>query len=269
MQEFNSEGVKFAYITADKDFSLDSLAKKTGTNDKPLIFWAHGWGQSHAAFLPLITPFEPRANHIAVDFPGFGESPPPPEDWSTASYADAIASWMKEQNLPPVLWIGHSFGCRVGAQLAARHPASIKSMIFIAGAGLKRKRPIHKKIYFFCRIKLFKFLRKFVPEGDFKTKLMSKFGSADYKSAGAMRKIFIRVVNEDLTEQAKQIQCPMALVYGSGDTETPPEFGLRYSRLIKDSKLFLLEGQDHYSVLQNGRHQVIKIIDDFIKEKHL
>tara|TARA_R110001592_G_scaffold27763_23_gene102915 strand:+ start:6191 stop:7000 length:810 start_codon:yes stop_codon:yes gene_type:complete len=269
VQEFNSQGVKFAYITAGKDFSLDSPIKKTGTNDLPLIIWAHGWGQSHSAFQPLITPLEPHARHIAIDFPGFGESPPPPESWGTQDYADAVAAWMKEKNLPPVIWIGHSFGCRVGAQLAARHPECIQSMAFIAGAGLKRKRPLHTKIYYFCRIKLFKCLKKFVPDGAFKTKLMGKFGSADYNSAGAMRKIFVRVVNEDLTAQAQSIQCPVALIYGRQDTETPPEFGERYSRLINHSKLFLLDGQDHYSVLQNGRHQVIKIIDDFIKERTL
>lgn len=268
MQKFHYQGVKFAYFTAGKDFSLDSLTKKEGKNDLPLIIWAHGWGQNHASFMPLITTLESRGHHIAIDFPGFGQSPPPPDDWSTENYANAFAEWIKEQNLPPVLWIGHSFGCRVGTQLAARHPECVQGLVFIAGAGLKRKRPIHKKVYFFCRIKLFKALRKFVPEGNFKNKLMNKFGSTDYKNAGPMRKIFISVVNEDLSEQAEKIQCPTTLIYGQQDTETPPEFGQRYSQLIKGSKLFLLDEQDHYSLLQNGRHQVIKIIDDFIKERN-
>ncbi len=98
---------------------------------------------------------------------------------------------------------------------------------------------------------------------------MTAFGSADYKSSGGLRKIFVRVVNEDLSEQAEKIQCPVTLIYGTEDTETPPEFGERYSRLIKHSKLFLLDGQDHYSVLQNGRHQTIKIISDIIKDQKL
>jgi len=267
VQEFNSKGVKFAYTTAGKDFSLDSLKKNTGENSKPLILWAHGWGHTHANFAPLITPLEPHANHIALDFPGFGASPPPPESWDTKDYADAIAAWMTENQIPPVIWIGHSFGCRVGTQIAAHHPECIDSMIFISGAGLKKKRPPLKKLYFYLRIRLYKLLKKLIPEGGFKSKLMAKFGSADYKKAGPMRTVFIRVVNEDLSETAKTIQCPVALVYGTEDHETPPEFGERYSKLIKNSELFLLDRQDHYSVLQNGRHQVIKIIDAFIKER--
>ncbi len=248
-------------------FADTSIAYETvGTHDadKPVIIWTHGWGQSHAAFLPLINPLERLGHHVAIDFPGFGQSPAPDENWGTRDYADAIAALIKEQGFSSVIWVGHSFGCRVGIQMAAHYPELMDGLCLIAGAGLKRKRPFHKKIYFYLRIKLFKALRRFVPDGKFKDTLMTKFGSADYKSAGAMRKIFVRVVNEDLTAQAQETTCPTTLIYGSQDTETPPEFGQRFSRLIKDSKLHLLDGQDHYSVLQNGRHPVVKILKDFI-----
>lgn len=252
MQRFHSSGVDFCYH-----------ASGDGT---PVVIWAHGWGQSYAAFLPLIQPFASRARHISLDLPGFGQSPPPPENWGTEDYADAIAAWIKEQQFGPVLWVGHSFGCRVGIQLAARHPECIQAMVLIAGAGLKRKRSPAKSLYFKVRIKLFKIARRVVPEGAFKQKLMARFGSADYKNAGPMKTIFIRVVNEDLSETAQSVQCPVRLIYGSQDNETPPEFGERYSQLINRSELFLLEGQDHYSVLGDGRHPVIKILSDFLDE---
>lgn len=234
--------------------------------EEPIIIWAHGWGQDHKAFLPIMESLGAMGNHYMLDFPGFGESSHPPEDWNVQSYADFVSEWLESKDFPPVIWIGHSFGCRVGIRLAAKYPDKIQKLILISGAGLKRKRPLHKKIYFFCRIKLFKFLRKFVPDGAFKDKLMTKFGSADYKNAGLIRKIFVRTVNEDLTELAPKVTCPTTLIYGRKDTETPPEFGERYSRLIEGSKLFLLDGQDHYSVLSEGRHQVIKIIADTMKE---
>lgn len=270
MQEFEANGVKFSYHTAGQAFARNEAPKKSDGKpcapSKTPIFWAHGWGQTHAGFSKLIAPFENNAHNIAVDFPGFGQSPPPPEDWGTEDYADAIAAWMSAQNMPPVIWIGHSFGCRVGVQIASRHPECIKAMAFISGAGLKKKRPIHKKIYFYCRIKLFKILRHFLPGGSFKDKVMNYFGSADYKDSGPMRKIFVRVVNEELSEQAAKVTCPTTLIYGMNDTDTPPEFGERYSQLIRGSKLFLLENQDHYTVLDSGRHQVVKILNDFIKE---
>ena len=259
MQQFESHGACVFYSQNPGPFEISDTSK-------PLVIWAHGWGQSHASFLPLIQSLQNKANHIALDLPGFGKSPVPPEHWGTQDYADAVAGWLKAANAPPVIWVGHSFGCRVGVRLAARYPELVNSMVLIAGAGLKRKRPLPKKIYLYARIRLFKFLRKFVPDGDFKDRLMRAFGSTDYKNAGALRTIFIRTVNEDLSAVAKKIKSPVALIYGENDTETPPEFGERYSRLIPQSEFFLLERQDHYSVLSTGRHPVIKILSDALKK---
>ncbi len=253
MKEFQSNGATFTYTEENKGAA-------------PIVIWAHGWGQSGAGFKKLVEPLKNRAHHIVLDLPGFGAAPPPSEDWGTKDYATAIAQWIIDNNMPPVLWVGHSFGCRVGVQIAARFPKHIQSMCLISGAGLKRRRPIHKKIYFFLRIRLYKALKKLVPNSALKDKIMAKFGSADYKSAGPMRKIFVRVVNEDLSPQAQDIECPVTLIYGQNDTETPPEFGERFSNMITDSKLHLLDEQDHYSVLQDGRHPVIKIVSDWIKD---
>ena len=46
---------------------------------------------------------------------------------------------------------------------------------------------------------------------------------ADYLAAAELRSIFIKTVNEDLTESARSTSCPVLLVYGLDDTETPPE----------------------------------------------
>lgn len=255
MQFFESHGATFAYTTT----------KQNDDNSSPVFIWAHGWGHSHKSFKHFIASLGQRGCHIALDFPGFGDSPEPPENWGTKQHADAIAAWMKEMNFPPVIWIGHSYGCRIGTQLAAHYPECIRAMVYIGGAGLKRPRPMHNRIYLFLRVRLFKLLRNIVPEGALKQKIMNFFGSADFnQTSGVMRKLFVRVVNEDLVDEAQKITCPVTLIYGSEDTETPPSVGKKYNRLIENSELHLLEDQDHYTVLQDGRHRVIKIISDFI-----
>lgn len=255
MQTFLSHSAQFSHLRLDE-----------AAPGAPVIVWAHGWGQNHAAFLPLADALRKSAGHILIDLPGFGESPPPPGHWGTEDYADAIADWMKEQNFPPVIWVGHSFGCRVGIRLAAKYPERVKGLCLIAAAGLKRERPSFKRLYFYLRIKLFKLLKAFLPQGTTREKILSKFGSADYKNAGPMRSIFIRTVNEDLSETATRVRCPVRLVFGTMDTETPPEFGTRYQRLMPDASLLLLEGLDHYSVLTAGRHQAAKVVSDLAKE---
>lgn len=255
MEHFLSNSARFSYL-------------RQGSGTGPLLVWGHGWGQDHRAFLPLLSGVEKAGRHIVLDFPGFGKSPAPPENWGTADYADAIALWLKEQNAEKIIWIGHSFGGRVGVQLAARHPELVSGLFLIAAAGLKRKRPLFKRIYLQGRILTFKFLKNFAPAALEDDRLMKKFGSRDYKTAGPLRKLFVRVVNEDLTGEAQKISCPVKLVYGGRDGETPPEIGQRLQKLVKNSELVVLNDEDHYTLLDGGHHQVAAFLSRFIKDVH-
>ena len=245
--------------------SQDIYFEKIGENGRP-VFWGHGWGQSLQSFVPLAQSLTQIGQHWVVDFPGFGQSPEPSEVWGTEDYADRLAEFIRTQTNEKVLWVGHSFGCRVGLQLAARHPDLIAGLCLIAGAGLPRKRPLWHKLYYGTRVKLFKLLKKLIPLGLSEDWLMTKFGSADYKNAGALRQILVKVVNEDLSDIAKTVTCPVMLIYGSADTETPPDIGERLSRIIPNSKMILMDGFDHYSILSGAQHQIAHKINQFTKE---
>jgi pimeloyl-ACP methyl ester carboxylesterase len=205
------------------------------------------------------------ASSSLIDFPGFGKSPMPPETWGTAEYADGVAEWMAMLPPGPRVWIGHSFGCRVGIQLAARHPQSVSGMVLIAAAGLQRQRSLPERLRFGIRRTAFKTAKRFVREGPGLDRLRQRFGSSDYRSAGALRPILTRVVGEDLTEAAKAVRCPSVLLYGRLDTETPPEIGERLKALIPHSELTVLNGFNHLSILSEGRHQVALRIRKFLE----
>jgi pimeloyl-ACP methyl ester carboxylesterase len=237
----------------------------TPQQDRLHLVWGHGWGQSAAALVPVAETLKPFASSSLVDFPGFGKSSNPPESWGTAEYADFIAEWMEGLPASRRIWIGHSFGGRVGIQLAARHPKLVSGMVLIASAGLQRRRTLTEGLRFRLRKTAFKTARRLVRDGPQLDALRQRFGSSDYRSAGAMRPILTRVVSEDLSEPAKAVQCPTLLVYGTSDTETPPEMGERYKALIPNSELAVLTGFDHLSVLSEGRHQLVLRIRRFLE----
>ncbi len=239
-----------------------------GDDHDCLVLWAHGWGQSHKSFEALIQPLTKSAQHYAIDFPGFGDSPPPSDTWSTADYADAVAEMIKSKPINNVIWVGHSFGCRVGIQIASRHPDLVKGLFLIAGAGLPRKRSPLKTLHIKARIYSYKALKGLTKTGLVsKEWLIKKFGAPDFQNAsGIIRKVFVKVVNENLSPQAALVRCPTTLVYGENDTETPPEIGWRLNKLISGSEMVQLRAQDHYSVLAEGRHQVAPLLKKFIEK---
>ena len=180
----------------------------------------------------LADPLAGLAYHVVVDFPGFGGSPVPVEAWSPFDYGRFMAVFLQQFKGKRIVWVGHSFGCRVGLHVAANYPSLIDAQCLVAAAGLRRKRSLVKQLYFQGRIRLYKFLRFMTRYGVSEGWLKSKFGSADYKAAGDMRDILVKTVNEDLTETAKVVKCPVTLVFGLQDDQTTPEMGRRYHEYI-------------------------------------
>lgn len=236
-------------------------------NSEVELIWAHGWGQSGQSFMHLARALGRDCASTVLDLPGFGAASEPPSHWGTADYADAIAQWLG--GLPPRrrIWVGHSFGCRVGIQLAGRNPGLIDGAILIAAAGLQRHRTFWQAVSLKARIYAFKFGKLIVRTEAGRQRLYARFGSTDARNAGSMRTVFTRTVNEDLSSVASSVTCRTLLLYGSDDQDTPPEIGARLRRLIPNSELLVLTGFDHHTILTTGRHQIINEIRKFIVTK--
>ncbi len=251
--------------TVDGGTTLAVTEIGTRKENAPYLIWGHGWGQSAAALVPLAESLKPFAASSLIDFPGFGNSPKPPDTWSTAEYADLVAVWVRTLGREKLVWIGHSFGGRIGLQLAARHPDLLSGMVLIASAGLQRRRTVAARTRLAYRKAVFKTARRLLREGPLIDRLRHRMGSSDYRAAGVLRPILTRVVSEDLTPAAKAVRCRTLLIYGTADTETPPEIGQRLSALIPNAELVLLNGFTHLSVLSEGRHQVALQIRKFLE----
>jgi pimeloyl-ACP methyl ester carboxylesterase len=230
------------------------------------LIGAHGWGHTHANMLPLAEAMRGSARSILIDFPGFGASPLPPGPWGTADYADAVAEWLG--GLPPArrIWVAHSFGCRVGLQLAARHPERLAGLCLIAAAGLPPQRPPWVAARVMARRWAFRLARQFTPEGPARDRLRRRFGSADYRAAGPLRPILVKTVGEDLGAVARTIRVPSMLIYGDQDQETPPEMGMRLNSLMPQSRLYVLRGFDHWNLLTDGRHLIIQRLLELMEQ---
>lgn len=230
------------------------------------IIWGHGWGHTHKALQPLAESLS-GYHHYLLDFPGFGASPMPEATWDTADYASLVAEFIGQ--LPPAklrVWVGHSFGGRVGVQLGANHSTLNNAFVFVAGAGLRRKLSLCKRVLLTCKVYFYKFCKNLCRMGLVKRSwLDGHFGSADYRNAGALRPIFLNVIREHLADEAQKIHVPTLLIYGDKDQETPPTMGEEFAKYIPNADLHILQGLDHYSLLGEGQQQTIYLIYKFIK----
>jgi pimeloyl-ACP methyl ester carboxylesterase len=80
-------------------------------------------------------------------------------------------------------------------------------------------------------------------------KWFARFGSRDYRTAGAMRPTLVKVVNEDLTPLLPAIQAPTLILWGDRDQEVPRSAMEIMATRIPRSRLVVFGGAGHFPFL--------------------
>ena len=213
----------------------------------------HGWGAEIRAIKPIADALSGKFRVWLLDLPGHGESELPPENWDVYAYADFVKKATEELGIINPILIGHSFGGRLSIILAAKKLLNPPKMILVDSAGIKPRRGAD---YYF-KVYTYKIMKRVAAlTGKFskslEDKIKSKFGSSDYKNAApALRAVFVRVVNEDLTYLLKDIACPTLLFWGENDDATPLSDAKKMEQLIPDAGIVTVPGGGHFSYLDN------------------
>ena len=80
----------------------------------------HGLGAGWQSWAPIIDGLAEHREVIAIDLPGFGQTPPSAGEVSIATLTDAVADFIREQGLDGVSTVGQSMGGRIVLELARR-----------------------------------------------------------------------------------------------------------------------------------------------------
>ncbi len=80
----------------------------------------HGLGGTWRSWTPILDGLAAEREVIAIDLPGFGDTPPLADEVSIATLADAVAAFLDAHNLTGVDVVGSSMGARLVLELARR-----------------------------------------------------------------------------------------------------------------------------------------------------
>lgn len=240
-----------------------------GAKDGYPVVFGHGWGRDHRDFIPVAELLGNVARSILLDLPGFGQSKRPDAAWGTQDYAaDARAFLERELGITRFIWVGHSFGGRVGLRMAQMPDSPLSHLFIVAGAGVPRRIGLTQCITTKYRGWTFKRRKASINNEADLIALEAEFGSADYVASrlSGLRDTFTKIIQENQSDQLRSVKCPTSLLYGGRDTETPPEIGQLIHRLIPQSTYLECAEFDHHTILSRGRHQLTLMIRDAVKE---
>ncbi|MGH9066723.1 MAG: alpha/beta fold hydrolase [Acidimicrobiales bacterium] len=242
----------------------------------PWVLALHGWCRTHRDFDAVLgSPGRPApgadahagppldagtlldagtpVDAVALDLPGFGASPPPPEAWGARDYASAIlpvvVDLAEQLGGPPVV-LGHSFGGRVAVELAGSWPEAVSALVLTGvpllrvGTGVRRAPLLFRMGKALNRRGM---LGEPAMEG-----LRQRYGSTDYRRAsGVMRDVLVRSVGESYEGALGALRCPVELVWGDGDAEVPLAVAERAGALLGDrARLTVCRGVGHMAPIE-------------------
>lgn len=98
----------------------------------PPVVLVQGFGIGSRYFEPLQKQVARFAPVYAPDLPGHGRSDHDRRPLTIAQLAGALAAWMQMRGLDRAVLAGHSLGCQVVAELAARHRDLITGLVLLS-----------------------------------------------------------------------------------------------------------------------------------------
>ena len=227
----------------------------------------HGWLASLETMKPIVNILKENFKVYNIDIIGFGKSEIQDEPYNTNDYGDFLEKFIKKLNIENPILIGHSHGGRTIINCVGRKLIDPKKIILIDSAGIK---PV-RTMFYYIKLKIFKFgkyiISKLPNSKAINEKILKKVASEDYKnSPEVLRKTMAIILDEDQSENLKNIQAPTLLVWGANDTATPIRDAKIMEELIPNAGLVTYPNSGHFSFLENiGNFGIV--IKEFLKNE--
>lgn len=101
------------------------------TIDRTFVL-VHGIGMGRIVFDDVSEILSAHGNVLAVDLPGFGDSPEPGRAATLEETAETLIRFIEEEAIGAVTLVGHSMGTQIVAEIAVRRPDIADTLVLIA-----------------------------------------------------------------------------------------------------------------------------------------
>ena len=237
------------------------LDQHRGGSGEPLVL-VHGIGHTWRGWKPMLPHLERRFDVLAVDLPGFGNSPPLPSgtEPTAVALADAVAAAMDDAGFESAHVAGNSLGGWIALELARRGRARTCVGISPAGLAHGREKDLGRGVLRgmrWCAQNLPApegLLRNPVGRTLFAGPTLGKPWRADPDDLIAQSQLFADCPGWEATLEhtvagqvagLNEIDCPVLILWGTKDVVLIPRQGRRFERLIEGAELRYLKGLGH------------------------
>jgi pimeloyl-ACP methyl ester carboxylesterase len=241
-----------------------------GSGD-PLLF-VHGLSGSWQNWLENIPHFARRRRVLAIDLPGFGDSPMPAEEISIPNYGRIVDDFLDAVGVPderPIALVGNSMGGFVSAEVAISFSQRVGSLVLVSSAGISSEQLQNERLEVALR-RLEFFTTWLGARGNPRTlmrpryKKIAKFvfehpdqlpGALLYEQAKGSGKpgftdALIACASHPIRDRLAEIRASTLVLWGERDRIVPPRDGDVFAEAIQGARRLVYEDTGHVPQLE-------------------
>lgn len=214
---------------------------------KPVLL-LHGWGDSQQTFNRLAQDLSTKYEVLTIDLPGFGASQVPETAWTIEDYSKFIEEFLAKIKVKKIYAVvGHSNGGAIAIEALADKKVSADKLVLLASSGIRTGSSL-RKIVLQIIAKTGNIATIWMPERyrlALRKSLYNTAGS-DFLAVPHMEETFKNIVKRDVQKEASELDLPVLLIYAAGDNDVPLSHGKIYDKIIKNSRLIVIEEAGHF-----------------------
>lgn len=108
-----------------------AFTEAPGSSDLVFVL-VHGIGMGRIVYAEVGEVLATHGRVLAVDLPGFGDSPEPGSAATLEETAEVVARYIREEAGRSVVLVGHSMGTQIVSEVAYHHPELVEALVLIA-----------------------------------------------------------------------------------------------------------------------------------------
>ena len=249
---------------------IDLIPEDPAAHDRKPVVFIHGLGGQWQNWIENIPRAALERRTVAIDLPGFGLSPMPPERITISNYARVIEAACQDLGLGAVGIVGNSMGGFIGAEVAIRYPERVERLVLVSAAGITTANMYRAPILTLGRAATaltaytaarHRHLARRPISRHLALALVARHPSrlapdlaweAMIKGAGkpGFERALRACLEYDFRERLPEIACPTLIVWGENDAILPAEDAQEFERLIPDARKLLMRDTGHVPMLE-------------------
>jgi pimeloyl-ACP methyl ester carboxylesterase len=251
---------------------------------EPILF-IHGIAGCWRNWLENLPHFGRSHRAIALDLPGFGDSPMPSWEISMANYGRLVHDFCERLGIDQVAaLVGNSMGGFISTEAVIEEPERFDRLVLISAAGVNfaewQGRPFEagarifkaaipflsgdRRIYWTRPLgRKLAFGRLFRNPNKLRPELLAEQVRPGLQAPG-FSDALTAIWGYDTRERLPEIEIPTMVVWGLSDQIVPVEGALGYHRLIPHSRLEIFERTGHLPMLERPQ-RFNPLLEEFIE----